>query len=152
MSKQQRSTPSDSALPYRIQLDHKNMVLLRAADKELFLVDINCAMVSRRCHKYLKEERVKSDVVQLAVQEMKSSEECSTSDGVASDQKEVIGSIAYPVIDLPDIASDVLDLAIGFMYNKYKLDVDSEKQLAHQPKWCHSSAAKLIAASVLLEM
>ncbi|CCW68551.1 unnamed protein product [Phytomonas sp. Hart1] len=148
MSKLQRPTLHDT-LPYlRIQLDPKNMVLLRAAENELFLVDMNCAMVSRICQKYLKDENEKNHVGQ----ETETSEECPPNDATFSNHQEIIGTTAYPVIDLSDVASDVLDLSIGFMYNKYKLDVDPEKQLVTQPKWDLPSTAKLIAASVLLEM
>lgn len=59
----------------------------------------------------------------------------------------------YPLFDFPDVKADLLEVAIRFMYLKYRLDSEPEKrQTFHTGLLGESSPVRLIAISAILGM
>lgn len=224
----------------RLFIDPSNMVVLRAADGETFLVDKNCAMVSKRFRELLVDVETVLSMAAQMLEENGSSENsplpqgacpnptsslkekppmdmnraipffdiewelrpqpsnhgksmCSVMQILQYRQKQnseklppvepttsssknagravvaaaPVGSRRpylsciedergvklYPLFDFPDVKADLLEVAIRFMYLKYRLDSEPEKrQTFHTSLLGESSAVRLIAVSAILGM
>lgn len=225
----------------RLFIDPSNMVVLRAADGETFLVDKNCAMVSKRFRELLVEvETVLSVAAQileengspenspipqggsganptsalkekppvdmnrtipffdiewelrpqpsnhgkamcsvrqiLQYRQKQNSEKLPSIEPPVSSSKNAgravvtaapVGSRRpylsciedergvklYPLFDFPDVKADLLEIAVRFMYLKYRLDSEPEKRQVFQTSLLgESSAVRLIAVSAILGM
>lgn len=77
----------------------------------------------------------------------------SDSSEVESAEHRVMTSWLYPLIDLPDVAPDLLEVGIAFMYYKYKADNESDKRAPFTLQSIgETDPVRLIAVSSLLSM
>lgn len=214
----------------RLSIDPSNMVVLRAGNGNVFLIEKNCAMVSRKFRELLSEMEAK---ISMAVRSMDesinsgeppsdslsfkekgievdcsfpffdiewevrpresdsgksmfkatqiihywqkhNSERVQSSDCPVTSSKNARSAVVssaghrrsylsclemdngvkmYPLFDFPEIDATLLDLAIRFMYLKYRLDSEPEKrQQFHFSLLEECNAVRLIAISDLLGM
>lgn len=217
----------------RICIDPANMVVLRAADGETFLIEKNCAMVSKRFRDLLvdaegtlaaaaqsiedpsgaeapntgipmssmKEKqpvdlnrcfpfydiewerrplgsdrgmyrysvaqiidfRQKQNLEKAPAAEVPTTSKNSGRSAVATPAgprrpflsciEDENGIKKYPLFDFPDVKADLLEVAIRFMYLKYRLDSEPEKrQMFNTSILGESSPVRLIAVSAILGM
>lgn len=259
MSKK-RPVSTEQAAPTKLTVEPENMIVLRAAGGKLFLIDRNCALVSRRCQRDIQEKErallygavsIASSTSRVAsAAERSESIAASMSEGISAaggTDKEALGGLlaqpilyacfdpfadvrqpspvspfatdcllwltvgdvltrqpqarlqmavdvhmpsitssltgsrrsspgfgstgvnrpplltyvelatgarVYPVVDLPDVSAELLEIGIRFMYVKYQADSDAEKRSApFSADFVQGmSTAQLMATSMLLAM
>ncbi|KEG12491.1 hypothetical protein DQ04_01671080 [Trypanosoma grayi] len=151
MSRKSRTTvlPEQSVSPL-VAFDKSHMLCVRSADGHRFLVDRNCAMVSGVLRRMMRRKSCDGDTATATTTTATTITTVTTPSPTPSEVIR-IGCESYELLQLDEIRSDLLELALQAMHFKYRYDGDPERRPL-EPQHTAETRHKLAALSVLLDM